>query len=184
MGYFLPEAVWSCAKVVGWDRGSGSRETASHHSHARMHLLPNRKTLLGEDHARITCRIFLNAMNTCKDSQGESQWTCEASGCLEENLESLRAKQWIRMCAAPIACCSSSGTCGLTDEPHRSAGTSQNLSCTVHHVRLFLASQIEAPKCHVPRLYPHLGKDLVWETCMQNTSKHLGYSHKAYTTIP
>lgn len=51
------------------------------------------------------------------------------------------------MSTAPIASCSSSGTCGLRDEPHRNAGTSQTLSCTVHsHVQLFLASQTETPK--------------------------------------
>lgn len=95
--------------------------------------------------------------------RGEKQWACQASGVSGKPEESRSKATEQDTSAAPVI----SDTCGLRDEPHRNAGTSQNLSCTVHwHLELFLAPQTETPKCHVPRLRPHSGKDPAWETCM------------------
>lgn len=65
-------------------------------------------------------------MNTCNDSWGESQWACQASGVSggkPGESQSKAMEQDVR--AAPIASYSSSATCGLTDEPHRNAGTTE-----------------------------------------------------------
>lgn len=68
MGYFLPETEPGAAQRWEAEPVGVGAESAFHHSHAGMYLLPNRKTLW--DHARITCSVFLNAMDTCEDFQG------------------------------------------------------------------------------------------------------------------
>lgn len=107
--------------------------TALPTSHAGMHLLRKGKTLLLITPGSPAMPAFMLGASARVPGGGKSQWACQVSGVpggKPGDSKSKAVEQDVR--AAPLVSCGSSGTCELTDEPHRNAGTSKNLCSTAH----------------------------------------------------
>lgn len=107
MGYFLPETESGAVqRWVAEPVGEGAERQLFITAMQECTSLPTEKPCWY--HARMTCSVFLNAMNICEDFWAEKQWACQASGVSGGKPEESQSKATEQdMSAAPIASCSS-----------------------------------------------------------------------------
>lgn len=100
MGYFLSEIEFGAVQRWWAEPVAVGAETAFHHSHAGMHLLPNRETFAGIMPGSPAVPSLM-PWTPVRSLRGKGSGHAKLLGCQEENLESRRAKQ--RSPAVPLA---------------------------------------------------------------------------------